>query len=193
MRRLGFLLAAVLLMLVFAAPVAARERVKDSGTFNFFSSFSTTCSGNTCTDTFVEVFPITPDMSAVCLNYFTYSSRTGRFISQKGGCTDTDSSVLRISSAMSVSLAPTDVTLLKCNQRRCTGGETVTVSASDTASGPITTVTGRVTIKDGICTTRITFSDRNATVTGTITVDGTTLDEQGFATTSDQTSTTSCR
>jgi hypothetical protein len=193
MRRLGFLVAAALLMLAFAAPVSARDRVRDSGTFYSFSSFSGVCSGNTCTDTSVDAFSIDAQTLVVCFNQFTYNSRTGRGISQQGGCTETDPSALTISSAISVSLAPTAVTLFNCTQRRCTEGDTVTVSASDQASGPIQTVTGRVTIKDGTCTTRITFSDRSAEVAGTLTVDGTTLDEQGFATISDQTVTTSCR
>jgi hypothetical protein len=194
MRRLGFLLAAALLMLAFAAPVAARERVRESGTFNYFSSISSTCSGNTCTDTVLDVFPTSLDTIVVCLNEYTYNSRTGRLISQQGGCTPAmPASVLTISSALSVRLAPTDVTFQNCNQRRCTEGDTVTVSASDQASGPTTTVTGRVTIKDGTCTTKITFSDRFADVSGTMTVDGTTLAEQGSATVSNQTSTTSCR
>lgn len=193
MRRLGFLGAAALLVLAFAAPVDARERVRESGTFNNFSSFSTTCSGNTCTDTGVDVFSGDAETLVVCFNEFTYNTRTGRPVSQRGGCTETDSSVLTISSSFSVSLAPTAVTLFNCNQRRCTEGATVTVSASDQAIGPIQTVTGRVTIKDGTCTTRITFSDRSAEVAGTLTIDGTTLDEQGFATVSSQTATTSCR
>jgi hypothetical protein len=193
MRRLGFLFAAALLMLAFAAPVSARDRVKESGTFNYFSSISTTCSGNTCTDTVVDVFPLSSDTSFVCLSHYTYNSRTGRLISQESGCAETPASALTISKDISVRLAPTDVTFANCNQRRCTEGDTVTVSASDEASGPIQTVTGRVTIKEGNCTTRITFSDRSAEVTGTITVDGTTLDERGFATVSDQTTTTSCR
>jgi hypothetical protein len=193
MRRLGFLLTAALLMLAFAAPVSARDRVRDSDTFSSFSSFSETCSGNTCTSTSVDAFSISADTVVVCVNEFTYNTRTGRSVSEQSGCTETAPSVLTISSAMSVRLAPTDVTIYNCNQRRCTEAGTVTVSASDQASGPIITATGRVTIKEESCTTKITFSDRSAPVAGTLTIDGTTLDEQGGATISQQTVTTSCR
>ena len=193
MRRLGFFGAAVLLVLAVAGPVSGAERVRESGTFSSFSSFSTTCSGNTCSDTILDVFSLDSDTVAVCVTEVTYNSRTGRETSYSSGCTETDASVLSISSGFAVTLASTDVTLANCNQRRCVEGDTVTVAASDTATGPIQTVTGRVTIRDGSCTTRISFRDQSAEVAGTLTIDGTTLSEQGFATISDQTATTICR
>ncbi len=192
-RRLGSLAVAGLFLLAFAAPVAARERVRESGTFYSFFSFSSSCSGNTCTDTSVDAFSGDAATLVVCFNEFTFNSRTGRFIAQQNGCTETDPAALAISSSFVVTLAPTPVTLFNCNQRRCTEGATVTVSAADRPAEPIQTVTGRVTIKDGTCTTRISFTDRSAAVVGTLTVDGIDLDEKGFATISDQTVTTSCR
>jgi len=192
MRRLGFFGAAVLLALTLAAPASAAERVRESGTFHSFSSGSFVCSGNTCTDTFVDAFSIGNDTLVVCFNEFTYNVRTGRGTSE-GGCTETVESALTISDDFTVTLAPTAVTLFSCNQRRCTEGDTVTVSAADEAVGPIQTVTGRVTIKDGTCTIRISFSDRFAEVAGTMTIDGVTIDQQGFASVSEQTMTTTCR
>jgi hypothetical protein len=193
MRRLGIFGAAALLALTLAAPASAAERVRESGTFYSFSSGSFVCSGNTCTDTFIDAFSIGNDTVAVCYNEFTFNARTGRHISSKGGCTDTGDSALNISSDFTVTLAPTDITLFNCNQRRCTEGDTVTVSATDEATGPITTATGRVTIKDGTCTIRINFSDRFAEIGGTMTIDGVSVDQQGFASVSDQTMTTTCR
>lgn len=193
MRRLGFFGVAALLALSLAAPASAAERVRESGTFYSFSSGSFVCSGNTCTETFVDAFSIGNDTLLVCFNRFTYNSRTGRGISSEGGCTETGDSALTISGDLTVRLAPTDVTVATCNQRRCTETGTVTVSATDAAIGPIQTATGRVTFKDGTCTTRITFSDRSAEVAGTMTIDGVTIDQQGFATVSDQTMTTTCR
>lgn len=193
MRRLGFLAAALLLTLTVATPALARERVRESGTFNSFSSGNFVCSGNTCTDTFIDAFSIGDGILVVCYNEFTFNARNGRQISSDGGCSETDESALTISEDFSVSLAATDVTLFRCNQRTCTEGDTVTVSAADEAIGPISTATGRVTIKDGTCTIRISFSDASAEIAGTMTVDGTTLDQQGFATVSDQTTTTTCR
>lgn len=192
-RRLAFFGAALLLALTLAAPVSAAERVKESGTFHSFFSGSFVCSGNTCTDTFIDAFSIGDDTLVVCFNKFVFNARTGRSISSEGGCTETSESALTISSGFSVRLAPTDVTLFNCNQRRCTEGDTVTVSAADEAAGPIATVTGRVTIKEGTCTIRISFSDRFAQVAGTMTIDGVTLDQTGSATESNQTTATTCR
>jgi hypothetical protein len=193
MRRLGFFGAAALLALTLAAPASAAERVRESGTFYSFFSGSFVCSGNTCTDTFVDAFSIGNDTLLVCFNEFTFNARTGRHISSQGGCTETGDSALNISNNFTVTLAPTDVTLSSCNQRRCTEGDTVTVSATDEAIGPIGTATGRVTIKDGTCTIKISFRDSFAEVAGTMTIDGVTIDQQGFASVSEQTMTTTCR
>ena len=193
MRRLGIFGAAALLALSLAAPASAAERVRESGTFYQFSSGSFVCSGNTCTDTFVDAFSIGNDTLLVCYNTFTYNARTGRSVSSEGGCAETGDSALRISSNFTVTLAPTDIPVFSCNQRRCTEVGTVTVSATDTPIGPVQTATGRVTIKDGTCTIRISFTDRFAQVGGTMTIDGVSIDQTGFAVESDQTMTTTCR
>jgi hypothetical protein len=193
MRRLGIFGAAALLALSLAAPASAAERVRESGTFYEFSSGSFVCSGNTCTETFVDAFSVGNDSLAVCYNRFTYNARTGRNTSSEGGCAKTGNSALRISSNFTVTLASTEIAIGTCNQRRCIETGTVTVSATDTAAGPIQTATGRVTIKDGTCTIRINFSDRSAQIAGKMTIDGTTLDQSGFAVERNQTMTTTCR
>jgi hypothetical protein len=192
-RRLGFLSAALFLALTLATPALAAERVRESGTFEQFFSSNFVCSANTCTDTVIEAFSIGDGLLLVCYSEFTFNARTGRTISSDSGCSETDDSALTITSDFSVTLAPTDVTLFRCNQRTCTEGDTVTVSATDEAVGPISTATGRVTIRDGSCTIRISFRDSFAEIAGTMTVDGTTLEQQGSATISDQTTTTTCR
>jgi hypothetical protein len=192
MRRSAFIAAAVLLTLTLAAPVSAAERVRESGTFYSFSSGNFECSGNTCTDTFIDVFSIDSSTIVVCYNQFSFNARTGRGTSSVGGCAETCDSALTVSGDLSVTLAPTDIVLFSCNQRTCVEGDTVTVSASDDAVGPVTTATGRVTVKDGTCTYRISFSDTSAEIAGTMTVDGETLDQTGFVTVSDQTTTTIC-
>jgi hypothetical protein len=193
MRRLRFFGAAALLALSFAAPASGAERVRESGTFHQFFSGSFVCSGNTCTDRFIDAFSIGNDTLLVCFNEFIFNARTGRHISSQGGCTETSESTLNISNNFTVTLAPTDITLSSCNPRRCTEGDTVTVSATDTPIGPVQTATGRVTIKDGTCTIRISFSDRFAEIGGTMTIDGVTLEQTGFAVESEQTMTTTCR
>ena len=193
MRRPAFIAAAVLLTLTLAAPVSAAERVRESGTFYQFSSVNFECSGNFCTETFIDAFSIDSGIIAVCYNEFTFNARTGRGSSSDGGCAEVSDSALTISNDFSVTLAPTDIVLFDCNRRTCTEGDTVTVSASDDAAGPVTTATGRVTVKEGNCTIRISFSDASAEVAGTMTVDGETLDQSGFATVSEQTTTTTCR
>jgi hypothetical protein len=55
----------------------------------------------------------------------------------------------------------------------------VTVSASD-SGGPVSAFTSRSTTKDGGCTTRTSESDHSAPVSGTLTIDGTTMQESGF-------------
>jgi hypothetical protein len=69
----------------------------------------------------------------------------------------------------------------------------VTVSASDSPTGPISTTTTRSTTKSGTCTTKTTTTDQSADLAGTLTVDGTVLDQTGFIDIFTSTSTTHCK
>ncbi len=95
-----------------------------------------------CTGTSIFVFPNGDGTESACVDVFTYSiSSNGRFrfISDENGCAPT--SAPTVGTDLSVTLAPTNVTLSSCNRRSCTPSRTVTVAASDTPSGPISTTT----------------------------------------------------
>ena len=187
------------LLLTLAAPALAAPPLKESGTSMYFSSYSTVCvegGSPTCTDTSLDVFSLSPDTLLVCLNTYTYSTRTYRLISQEYGCTETSSAALTFTGDFTVSLSDTSVTVAEvtCGPRRCAegGSRTVTVSALDSAVGPILTSTGRGSFTDGTCTYRYSFTDQSAELAGTITIDGVTVDQWGWGSVSQFTVTTRC-
>ena len=204
MRRIALICSTVALLLATAAaPAMAAEPFRESGTQNFLFSFSSDCTGSgnrtTCNDAFLDVFPIGPDTSLVCVSMstFAFNERTGRgrLISEQSGCNETANSVLDVSGAddtLTATLSNTQVDLFSCNQRTCTEGDTVTVSASDTGS-PVVDYSGRGSFRDGPCTFRFSFTGQRAEVTGTMTIDGTTLAEEGSASTEDYRVSERCR
>ena len=194
MRRRSFvpLIAVPVLLLMLAAPVAAAPPMRESGTQQSLSSVATTCSGATCTDTIVDAFTVDSETLVVCLSSYTYNVRTGRLVSQESGCTETSPGALTVTSDFTATLAPTAVTVASCDQRGCTEGRTVTVSAQDSAVGPVFSETGRGTSSDGTCTYRYRFSSQSAQVAGTLTVDGVTQPQSGFASISEFTVSSRC-
>ena len=194
MRRRSFvpLIAVPVLLLTLAAPVAAAPPMRESGTQESFSSVATACSGSTCTNTAVDAFTLDSETLVVCLNSYTYNVRTGRLVSQESGCTETSPDALTVTGDFTVTLADTTVTLATCNQRGCTEGDTVTVSARDSAVGPVFSETGRGTFTDGTCTSRYRFSSESAQIAGTMTIDGVTLQQSGSASISQFTVSSTC-
>jgi hypothetical protein len=194
-RRFGVAsLAVSVVLLVGVAPVAAAT---GGGNGTSFGSFSSSCSAQgarqVCTDTNLNVFPNGDGTELACVDIFTYSiSSSGRFqpISDESGCDLAGS--LTVGSDLSVALASTDVGLSTCNRRSCTPTRTVTVSATDSPTSPIATTTTRSTTTVGGCTYRTTTNEQDAEVAGTMTIDGTTLDETGFVSVIDQTTTVHC-
>jgi len=67
------------------------------------------------------------------------------------------------------------------------------VSASDSPTGPISTTITRSTTKSGSCTTKMTTTDQFAEVAGSMTIDGTTVDETGSVDVFTSTSVTHCK
>jgi hypothetical protein len=204
MRRTVLALFAVIgLLLTFVAPVSADTTGPVSGTAMYLSSYSVACapqgSRTTCTETGVDVFTDQPGTVVVCTSIYTYtfSERTGRGrqIGYESGCTDPiDDSVLNVTVSrdqMTAALAPTQVTLFEC-RRTCTETRTVTVSASD-SGGPVASFTNRSTSRDGTCTFRYTESGQAAPVSGTLTIDGTVIPEEGFAQQSEIKVTETCK
>jgi hypothetical protein len=185
MRRLAIASLAVPLALLLAVGTVLAD-TGPGGSGTNFSSFSTTCSTSgarqVCTDTNLSVFADETG-SQTCLDLFTYSfSSTGRFtfISDRFGCAPTGS--LIIGSDYSATLGSTVIPLQTCaaHKRQCTGSTNVTVSASDSVVGAITTTTTRSTSVSGNCTTKTTTTETSANLTGTITIDGSTSNQDGF-------------
>ena len=187
MRRAATVLAGLVLLIAAAAvPVAADT----TGGGNQLQSFSSACGDTVCTDTTVSAY-LDPSGGTACIEFYTYQRADGTFVSDENGCAPAPS--FRISSTLAASFGPTSIPLYVCDQNSCTPTSTVTVSASDTPTGPITTTSGRSTTKDGTCTTKIKFTDRFVSVVGTYTIDGTTTAETGFVSTHTETSKTTCR
>lgn len=199
MRRFAIALLAVPMVLLLAAvPVAADTGPGGSGT-SFYSD-STNCSTSSgrqvCTDTNISVFPNGDGTSSACLDIFTFSvSSTGRFtfVSDQFGCSL--AGTVTVGSNYSVTLASTAISLETCkaHKRTCSGSTIVNVSASDSAVGNIVTSTTRSTTVDGNCTYKTTTTETDTNLVGTLTIDGTSLDEQGFLSVVKQTLTIRCK
>jgi hypothetical protein len=129
----------------------------------------------------------------VCLSTATYVLNRDRFNlrSQEYGCTEVPASALSLTSDLTATLASTTVTLT--SEGRRSQSREVTVSAHDEAVGPVRTSSGRGSFRDGTCTYRYSYTERSAEVAGTITIDGTPLQESGFAAVGESTFSERCR
>lgn len=197
MRRIGVALAAVplLLLLLGAGSVAADTSPNGTNFFSYASSCSTTGGRQVCSDMYLSVSSNEDGSDGPpCLEVFTYSiSANGRqsFISDEFGCAA--GGTMTVGADMSVDLPASQIPLDSCNRRTCTSSRTVTVSAHDTPTGPISTTTTRSTTKSGGCTTKTTTTDTYADLAGTMTIDGTTFDQTGSIDVFTSTSTTHCK
>jgi hypothetical protein len=196
-RRLAVAFLAVPFSLLLAAGPVAADTSPFGTSFNSGTETCSTTGGKqVCTSTNLGVNSNEDgSLSGPCLEIYKYSiSNNGRFslISDENGCTS-DASGVTIGADLSVTIAPTPITLDQCNKGPCNSPRTVTVSASDSPTDPITTTTSRSTTKSGGCTTRTTTTDTYADVAGTMTIDGTVLDETGFVDVFASTSTTHCK
>jgi hypothetical protein len=196
-RKVGLaVVVASMLLLVAVAPAGAATGGGGPGTsfYSFTSSCSISAGRQVCTDTSLNVFPNGDGTELACVDLFTYAtSPTGRFtfISDESGCAT--AGALAVGSDLSVTLASTDIELFTCNSRACTLSRTVTVSASDSPTSPIATTTTRTTTTVGDCTYRTTTKELDAEVAGTLTIDGSVLDETGFVSVVTQTTSIHCR
>lgn len=190
--------AVPLVLMLAAAPVAADTTGGGNGTH--FGSFSESCSpsgGRTvCTDTNLNVDPNGDGTSSGCLDIFTYSnSSNGRFtfISDTFGCNPDVS--LTVGSDYSVTLADTVVPMQTCaaHKRSCSGSTNVTVSASDSLVGDISTTTTRSTTVSGGCTFKDTIKETFGNLAGTMVIDGANVAEDGFLDIIDETLTIRCK
>ena len=182
-----------------AAPAAAAppERMKESGSFAYLSSTTGDCreqgaNRTTCSDITLDA-STTSQGTVVCVNTATYALDANRerfkLRSSESGCTEVDASTLTVTDRLVATLAPTTVTL----EGRGSATRQVTVSAQDSPIGPIGTSAGRGTFTDGTCTFRYSYTEQSAEVAGTITLDGTTFHESGFAGSGENTVTQRCK
>ena len=198
------MLAVMALLLTFAAPAAAAQPLRESGTSKYLASYSIDCqpqgSRTTCTETGLDAFSVSPTEIVVCVYEYTYtySERTGqgRLVDERSGCSEpVPSSALDVTVSgdeIIATLSETEITFFECNRRGCTEGETVIVSASD-SGGPVGTFTNRGSFKEGGCTFRYSESGSSAPVSGTLTIDGVTMAEEGWASVSQFTVQENCR
>lgn len=196
MRRLRFaILGGSIGLLLAVGPVAADTSPNGSSFFSESTSCTTSGNRQVCTDTFLSVFSNEDGSDgSPCLEVNKYSfSSNGRFtqISDEFGCAS--EGTIAVGADFSVTLDPTDITLQNCGRRSCTGSRTVTVSAADSPTGPVSTTTTRSTTKSGSCTTKSTTTDQFVELAGTMTIDGTVLDQTGSLDIFTSTFTTRCK
>jgi hypothetical protein len=182
-------------LLLAVGPVAADTSPNGTNFFSSSSSCSTSGGRQVCSDTFLSVSSNEDGSDGPpCLEIFTYSiSNNGRFtvISDEFGCAS--SGTIAVGADLSVALGATQIPLDSCNRRTCTSSRTVTVAASDSPTGPISTTTTRSTTKSGDCTTKTTTTDQFVELAGTLTIDGTVSDETGSIDVFTSTSSTRCK
>ncbi|WP_448613817.1 hypothetical protein [Modestobacter sp. URMC 112] len=180
------------------ASAAPPERMKNSGTYTSLFSYTEDCrqqgtSRSTCTNIGLNAYAIEDGTVSVCVDTATYVLSRERFSlrSAEYGCTDVAASSLTVTDTFVATLAPTTVVLTSESGRGTT--RTVTVSAEDSPVGPVQTSSGRGSFTDGTCTFRYSYTERSAPVPGTITIDGVTFEESGFASTGQNTVTERCK
>ncbi len=188
-----------------AAPAAAAppEREKQSGTFASLESFTSECTpeqegGETCTSIFLYASTDTSGMGSVLLSIDTYMlDGEGLFTPISAEFGFIEGAELTVSSDLSATLALTTVMLQSyiCTEKGCEegGSREVTVSASDTAIGPVGTGRERGMFKEGKCIYKWSFTSTSAEVAGTITLDGVTYDEAGRVSTGDYRARSRCK
>jgi hypothetical protein len=190
----AFLVVPFVLLLAIG-PVAADTSPNGTNFSSSSSSCSQTGGRQVCSD--INLFVSSNEDGSdgpPCLEIFTYSiGSNGRFtvISDEFGCAS--SGTMAVGADLSVTLDATAISLDSCGRRNCSPSRTVTVSASDSPTGPISITTTRSTTKSGNCTTKMTTTDQSAELAGTITIDGTVYDEQGFIDVFTSTSITHCK
>lgn len=190
MRRIALVVALVATLFVLAAPVAADTTPGGSGT-SFFS-FSTSCSARasrtTCTDSNLNAFTDVSG-SIVCLDLITYApgakGRPATF--DQSGCTGLGTFTVGTNNSVAIA---TTISLAKCGPRRCVHPTNYTVSASDAPSGDPTTTVTVSTSTTGNCTTVTTTTEVFTPLSGTLTVNGNAIAEDGGLDTFTSSSTT---
>src|SRR3954453_8065754 len=148
MRRLRFgILGGSIGLLLAVGPVPADTSPNGSSFFSASTDCNTSGNRQVCTDTILSVISNEDGSDGPpCLEVHKYSfGSNGRFteISDEFGCAT--EGTITVGADLSVTLDPTDITLQSCGRRSCTGSRTVTVSAQDSPTGPVSTPSTRLT------------------------------------------------
>lgn len=193
-------LAVPVLIALFAAPALAAQPIRESGIYESFGSSSEVCTTGPqaeCSYTSLSVYSYDPDTIEVCLYTATYPTGRGAPGYTEGfGCAIADDSALTVTDDFDFMLAATDIEFFEydCRARQCSETtRVVTVSAEDSAIGPISSSSGRGSFTEGSCTYRYSFTDRWAELAGTMTIDGETLQQWGSGYVTDATTSVRCR
>jgi hypothetical protein len=140
------------------------------------------------------VHPLDESTSEACLDVYTYSISRNRssFVSDTYGCGP--GSVI-LGADYSATVPPTDISMQTCaaHKKTCSGSTTTTVSASDSPVSDPATTTSRTVTKVGGCTYTTKSTQTDVELAGTITIDGTTMDQDGFVSVIDSTTTVRCK
>lgn len=183
MRRFAMAFLAIpMVFLIGVVPVAADVPPFGTNFFSGLTSCSTSGDLQVCTDTNLSTFSNEDGSDGpVCVAISVYSfSSADEFtsISDESGCVAPGA--LTVGKHLSVVLAPTDFALSTCDSVGSCASRTVTVSASDRPTGHIAKTTTHSKEKVGRCTIHTTTVEKYADLAGTLTIDGTTIDETGF-------------
>jgi hypothetical protein len=198
MRRLLLASLALPMALLLAVGPVAADTTPGGGSGTYFSSFTFSCTGSPsraiCTETYLDVHPLEDGASEACLDIFTYSISRSRsaFVSDTYGCGP--GSVI-VGADYSATMAPTGISMQTCaaHKKTCSGSTSRTVSARDSPVSDPATTTSRTVTKVGTCTYTTRSTQTDVELAGTITIDGTTMDESGFVSVVDSTTTVRCK
>lgn len=197
MLRLLLASLALPMALLAAGPVAA-DTSPGGGSGTYFSSFTSLCDGSasrqTCTDTYLDVHPLDDGTTEACLDVFAYtiSRKQFTFVSDAYGC---GPGSVNVGADYSATVAPTDISMQTCaaHKKSCSGATTVEVSASDSPVSDPAITTSRTVTKVGTCTYTTRSTQTDVELAGTMTIDGTTMNESGFLSIVDSATSVRCR
>ncbi|HEX5829225.1 MAG TPA: hypothetical protein VFY23_16985 [Candidatus Limnocylindrales bacterium] len=177
MKRILSVLLAMIAVLAIAAPAAAAAPERPRGSYSgiSFQAYAGDCGRSQCTDYNVWAEQYTDSQGGegtyVCVDVFTYSTRTGRGTSASG-CADG----VAFSIASDLSSASLPATSFEICGRSC---HTVTVAAALQATSGENTYRSRSTQTYDTCTYTYTDTGTSREAAGTLTWDGTSKDAYG--------------
>ncbi len=182
-RRISAVVLGLFTVLVAAAPVFADTtpgpggpggNFRESGDALYFGASGGECDRSTCTDTFVFGHDVELNdgttITEVCVDQFTYASRTGRLISSFFGCAPVAPDIAEDTSSVSA-----EATIQGDSCRRTCTADEVTVSVSLTAFGDPNSYSFTQKNEFGDCVDTVRVRGESSDAEGTLTVDGTEL------------------